>query len=77
MLRRMLDARPLVALIVAAGMGFRYLPGWWAYFAGALILLALVFLPSFSRSFPPILQIVLRGGSNLFFTILGVSPSAL
>jgi Zn-dependent protease len=44
---------------------------------GALILLALVFLPSFSRSFPPILQIVLRGGSNLFFTILGVPPSAL
>jgi Zn-dependent protease len=44
---------------------------------GALLLLALVFLPSFSRSFPPILSIVLRAGTNLFFTILGVPISAL
>jgi Zn-dependent protease len=44
---------------------------------GALILLALVFLPSFSRSFPPVLSNVLRAGSNLFFTILGVPSSAL
>jgi Zn-dependent protease len=44
---------------------------------GSLILLALVFLPSFSRSFPPILQVVLRAGSNLFFTVLGVPLNAL
>jgi signal transduction histidine kinase len=34
-----------IALIVAAGAGFRYLPGWWAYLAGALILLAGVTVP--------------------------------
>jgi Zn-dependent protease len=44
---------------------------------GALILLALIFLPNFSRSFPPVLQVVLRFGSSLFFTVLGVQPSAL
>jgi Zn-dependent protease len=44
---------------------------------GPLILLALVILPNFSRSFPPVLQVVLAFGSNLFFTILGVPYSAL
>jgi Zn-dependent protease len=44
---------------------------------GPLILLALVFLPAFTRSFPPVLSIVLTGGSNLFFRIMGVSPSVL
>jgi Zn-dependent protease len=44
---------------------------------GGLILLALIFLPTFSRSFPPVLQTVLRAGTNLFFTILGVPSSAL
>jgi signal transduction histidine kinase len=34
-----------IALIVAAGAAFRYLPGWWAYLAGALILLTGVIAP--------------------------------
>ena len=37
----------------------------------------LVFLPSLSRSFPPVLAIVLNFGSNLFFQIIGVPRSAL
>jgi Zn-dependent protease len=44
---------------------------------GPFILLALVFLPSLSRSFPPVLAIVLNFGSNLFFQIIGVPRSAL
>ncbi|MCA1648345.1 MAG: site-2 protease family protein [Chloroflexi bacterium] len=44
---------------------------------GSLILLALVFLPNFSRSFPPVLQVVLAFGRNLFFSTLGVTPGAL
>ena len=36
-----------IALIVAAGAAFRYLPGWWAYLAGALILLTGVTAPYF------------------------------
>lgn len=44
---------------------------------GPLILLALVFLPTLSRSFPPVLQVVLTAGSSLFFRLMGVSPSAL
>jgi Zn-dependent protease len=44
---------------------------------GPFILLALVFLPNFSSSFPPVLQVVITFGRNLFFNILGVRPSAL
>lgn len=44
---------------------------------GPIILLALVLLPNFSRSFPPVLQVVLRYGSSLFFSLLGVQPNAL
>jgi Zn-dependent protease len=44
---------------------------------GPLILLALVFLPSFSRSFPPVLLVVLQTGSTLFFQFMGVDPRAL
>lgn len=44
---------------------------------GPFILLALLFLPTLSRSFPPVLQIVLTTVSNLFFRALGVSPVGL
>ena len=44
---------------------------------GPFILLALLFLPALSRSFPPVLQIVLTTVSNYFFGLLGVSPGAL
>ena len=44
---------------------------------GPFILLALIFLPTLSRSFPPVLQVALTAGSNLFFQIMGVQPSAL
>jgi Zn-dependent protease len=44
---------------------------------GPFILLALIFLPDFVRSFPPVLRIVLTRGSSLFFSVVGVSPNAL
>jgi Zn-dependent protease len=44
---------------------------------GPLILLALIFLPNFSRSFPPLLQVALTAGSNLFLRIMGVPFSAI
>jgi signal transduction histidine kinase len=34
-----------IALVVAAGLSFRYLPGWWAYAGGAAVLLAAIFMP--------------------------------
>ena len=34
-----------LALVAAAGMSFRYLPGWWAYAGGALVLLASIVTP--------------------------------
>lgn len=34
-----------LCLLVASGLAFRYLPGWWAYFAGALIVLASAIAP--------------------------------
>jgi signal transduction histidine kinase len=34
-----------LALVAAAGLSFRYLPGWWAYAGGALVLLAAVTAP--------------------------------
>jgi signal transduction histidine kinase len=34
-----------LGLVVAAGLAFRYLPGWWAYAGGAAVLLAAVVTP--------------------------------
>jgi len=34
-----------LALVVAAGLSFRYLPGWWAYAGGAAVLLAAIVTP--------------------------------
>lgn len=34
-----------LGLVVAAGLSFRYLPGWWAYAGGAAILLAAIVTP--------------------------------
>lgn len=34
-----------IALVAAAGLSFRYLPGWWAYAGGAAVLLAAVIAP--------------------------------
>jgi Zn-dependent protease len=44
---------------------------------GPLVLLALVFLPSFTRAVPPVLLVVLQTGSLLFFELMGVDPRAL
>jgi Zn-dependent protease len=40
---------------------------------GPIILLALLFLPTLFRGFPPILQVFLTGGSRLFFGLMGVN----
>ena len=34
-----------LALLVAIGLAFRYLPGWWAYGAGGLLLLGAILIP--------------------------------
>jgi signal transduction histidine kinase len=34
-----------IGLLVASGLAFRYLPGWWAYLAGSLIVLASAITP--------------------------------
>jgi hypothetical protein len=34
-----------LALVAAAGLSFRYLPGWWAYAGGAAVLLASIVTP--------------------------------
>jgi len=34
-----------LALLVAIGLAFRYLPGWWAYGAGGLLLLVAILIP--------------------------------
>src|SRR5205823_13790975 len=44
---------------------------------GPFILLALVFLPTLTRSFPPVLSVILSAGSMLFWSLMGVNPRAL
>ena len=34
-----------LALLVAIGLAFRYLPGWWAYGAGGLLLMGAMLIP--------------------------------
>src|ERR1019366_2517532 len=61
-----------LALLVAIGLAFRYIPGWWAYGAGAVLLFGATLIP---HAFF-INQRVFRFGTSFLVSWLGTLTAA-